>query len=301
MTTPSNTAPIDKRDEKPQSYYVPEQSIWPIVGAIALFLIAIGAGATIGQFFGNQGPWILLFGVGVLLLMLAGWFRDVIDESMSGLYSNQMDRSFRQGMSWFIFSEVMFFAAFFGALFYARFIAIPWLGGASNNAMTAAVLWPDFIPAWPLVLTPDGRETTAMPPWGLPLINTLILLISSFTLHLAHVAIEQNKRQRLIWTLFLTVVLGWIFITLQAEEYIHAYEEMNLRLDSGIYGNTFFMLTGFHGLHVMLGSIILLIVWLRILKGHFNAKQHFAFQAGAWYWHFVDVVWLCLFVFVYIL
>ncbi len=284
-----------------ENYYVPEQSIWPIIGAIALFLIAMGAGATVGDLFDGNGPWMLLTGTGVLLIMLTGWFRDVINESMGGLYSYQMDRSFRQGMSWFIFSEIMFFAAFFGALFYARFIAVPWLGGASNNAMTAAVLWPDFIPSWPLIKTPDGRETTAMPPWGLPLINTVILLISSITIHIAHVAMEEGKRARLSKFLFFTVILGWIFLFLQAEEYIHAYEEMNLRLDSGVYGNTFFMLTGFHGLHVFLGSIILFVIWLRVLKGHMTPKHHFAFQAGAWYWHFVDVVWLCLFVFVYII
>ncbi|MBE1276059.1 cytochrome c oxidase subunit 3 [Enterovibrio baiacu] len=284
-----------------ESYYVPAQSKWPIVGAVALFLIAMGAGSTVADLFGGNGPWILLAGTGLILFMLTGWFKDVIHESMGGMYSSQMDRSFRQGMSWFIFSEVMFFAAFFGALFYARFIAVPWLGGASNNAMTAEVLWPDFIPGWPLVKTPDGTETTAMGAWGLPLINTVILLASSVTLHFAHVAMEEGKRQRIVQFLGVTVLLGWIFLFLQGEEYIHAYEELNLRLDSGIYGNTFFLLTGFHGMHVFLGSVILFIVWLRVLKGHMSPKQHFAFQAGAWYWHFVDVVWLCLFVFVYIL
>lgn len=298
MTLPAKTKQTEK-DVEP--YFVPDHSIWPIIGAIGLFLIAIGAAATIGQFFGTNGPWILLAGVGVLLFMLAGWFKDVIQESMGGLYSKQMDRSFRQGMAWFIFSEMMFFAAFFGALFYARFIAVPWLGGASNNAMTAAVLWPDFIPSWPLIKTPDGRETSAMPPWGLPLINTCILLVSSVTLHFAHLALENGKRVKLGLMLIITVILGWVFLVLQAEEYIYAYEQMNLKLDSGVYGNTFFMLTGFHGLHVLLGSIILFVIWLRILKGHMTPEHHFAFQAGAWYWHFVDLVWLFLFVFVYIL
>lgn len=288
-------------DAQHQYYYVPAQSKWPIVGAIALFFIAMGAGSTVAGLFGGNGPWILLVGIGVLLFMLFGWFRDVINESMGGMYSAQMDRSFRQGMSWFIFSEVMFFAAFFGALFYARLVAVPWLGGASNNAMTAAVLWPDFIPAWPLEKTPGGTETTAMGAWGLPLINTLILLTSSVTVHIAHVAMEEGHRQRIKLFLGLTVLLGWIFLGLQAWEYVHAYEALNLRLDSGIYGNTFFMLTGFHGMHVLMGSIILFIVWLRVLKGHMTPEHHFAFQAGAWYWHFVDVVWLCLFVFVYIL
>ncbi|MEZ8141205.1 MFS transporter [Enterovibrio norvegicus FF-33] len=284
-----------------QNYYVPAQSKWPIIGAVALFLIATGSGSMVAGLFGGNGPWMLLAGVGVLFFMLTGWFRDVIHESMGGLYSPQMDRSFRQGMSWFIFSEVMFFAAFFGALFYVRFIAVPWLGGASNNAMTAEVLWPDFIPGWPLEKTPGGTETTAMGAWGLPLINTVILLTSSVTLHLAHVAMEEGNRKRIIQMLGVTVLLGWIFLFFQGEEYIHAYEELNLRLESGVYGNTFFLLTGFHGMHVFLGSVILFIVWLRVLKGHMSPDHHFAFQAGAWYWHFVDVVWLCLFVFVYIL
>ena len=284
-----------------ENYYVPEASVWPIVGAAALFLIALGAGATVGDLFNGQGPWILLSGVGLLLLMLVGWFRDVIRESMGGLYSSQMDRSFKQGMSWFIFSEVMFFAAFFGALFYARMIAVPWLGGAGNNAMTHEVLWPEFIAQWPLVLTPGGTETQGMGPLGLPLYNTMILLTSSVTVHIAHTALERGDRQRLTLFLLLTVLLGSLFVYLQGVEYIHAYQDMGLTMDSGIYGNTFFLLTGFHGLHVTLGTLILFIVWLRVLRGHFSSEKHFAFQAGAWYWHFVDVVWLGLFVFVYIL
>ncbi|WP_413113162.1 cytochrome c oxidase subunit 3 [Thaumasiovibrio sp. DFM-14] len=284
-----------------QHYYVPAQSIWPIIGAIALFMIAMGAGATVGGLFGGNGPWLLLSGIGVLLIMLFGWFKDVIRESMAGLYSAQMDRSFRQGMSWFIFSEVMFFAAFFGALFYARMIAVPWLGGAANNAMTHAVLWPEFIPTWPLTTTPDGTQTNAMGAMGLPLINTLILLTSSITVHIAHVAMEKGNRQRLVLFLLLTVLLGSLFVFFQGEEYLHAYQEMDLKLDSGVYGNTFYLLTGFHGVHVTLGTLILFIVWLRVLRGHFSPEKHFAFQAGVWYWHFVDVVWLMLFIFVYIL
>ncbi len=288
-----------------QTYYVPEQSPWPIVGAIALFLLAFGAGHFVNEVTRNKeghGEYMLLAGVALLVFMLVGWFRNVIDESMGGLYSAQMDRSFRQGMSWFIFSEVMFFAAFFGALFYARMIAMPWLDGESNNAMTAEILWPDFAAHWPMTKTPGGIETTAMPWQGLPLYNTLILLTSSVTLQFAHVALEQGKRLQLRLMLLLTVLLGASFLGLQAYEYMHAYQELNLRLDSGIYGNTFFLLTGFHGLHVTLGALFLAIIWLRImLKNHFTAHNHFAFQAAAWYWHFVDVVWLCLFVFVYVL
>jgi len=288
-----------------ERYYVPEQSPWPIVGAIALFLIAFGAGHFVNEVSKGKdghGEYMLLAGASLQIFMLFGWFRNVIQESMGGLYSAQMDRSFRQGMSWFIFSEVMFFGAFFGALFYARTIAMPWLDGASNNAMTAALLWPDFTAHWPMTKTPGGVETNAMPWQGIPLINTLLLLTSSVTLQFAHVAMEQGKRTQLKLMLLLTVLLGVTFMGFQGYEYLHAYRDLNLRLDSGIYGNTFFLLTGFHGLHVTLGAIFLFVIWLRVvLKNHFDEEHHFGFQAAAWYWHFVDVVWLCLFVFVYLL
>ncbi|MCC2617005.1 cytochrome c oxidase subunit 3 [Aestuariibacter halophilus] len=291
-------------EQEYQKYYVPEQSPWPIVGAVALFLIAVGAGnfvieSTKGE--SGFGGWILLAGIVTLLVMLIGWFNNQINESMNGMHSDQLGRSYRQGMSWFIFSEVMFFAAFFGALFYARVIAVPWLAGEGNNAMTNEVLWPGFEDMWPLTKTPGGTETTAMGWMGLPLYNTIILLVSSFTCHFAHVALEKEQRGKLKLMLGLTVLLGCIFLFLQVEEYVHAYREMNLTLQSGVYGNTFFLLTGFHGMHVTLGTIILIVLWLRIMKGHFTPKNHFAFQAGSWYWHFVDVVWVMLFFFVYIL
>lgn len=288
-----------------QRYYVPAQSHWPIVGAVALFMIAVGAGNfVIESTKGDEdgfGHYLLLAGIATLVVMLIGWFKNQIDESMSGLYSDQLGRSYRQGMSWFIFSEVMFFAAFFGALFYARVIAVPWLGGASNNAMTNEVLWPGFEAMWPLVSTPGGTATQAMGPYGLPTVNTIILLVSSVTLHFAHVGLEQNKRKQLAILLGVTILLGMSFLALQAEEYIHAYEELGLTLQSGVYGNTFFLLTGFHGMHVTLGTIILIVMFFRVLKGHFTPHNHFAFQAGSWYWHFVDVVWVMLYIFVYVL
>ena len=286
-----------------QSYYVPAQSPWPIVGAIAMFFIAVGAGLTVMQLetADLSGVVILSLGVLILLYMLFGWFRHVIQESDKGLYSLQMDRSFKQGMSWFIFSEVMFFFAFFGALFYARVFSVPWLGGASNNQMTNEVLWPSFESAWPLLNTPAGEVTQAMPWYGLPLINTVILLTSSVTLHVAHKAIEKNNRKQLTAFLSVTVLLGFVFLGLQVEEYIHAYEALNLTLQSGIYGNTFYLLTGFHGMHVTIGALLLGIVLIRVVKGHFTEQKHFAFQAAAWYWHFVDVVWVCIFVFVYVM
>lgn len=293
-----------QQQQEYQRYYVPAQSPWPIVGAIALFLIAVGAGNTVIEHTNGEagfGKNILALGIITLLVMLFGWFRNQINESMSGLYSDQLGRSYRQGMSWFIFSEVMFFCAFFGALFYARMISVPWLGGASNNAMTNEVLWPHFEAMWPLISTPGGTTTQQMAATGLPTINTIILLVSSVTLHFAHVGLEQGKRKQLTAMLGVTILLGMGFLFLQAEEYIHAYQELGLTLQSGVYGNTFFMLTGFHGMHVTLGTIILMVLFLRVLKGHFTPENHFAFQAGSWYWHFVDVVWVMLYMFVYVL
>jgi len=288
-----------------ESYYVPTQSKWPIIGAFALFMIAFGAGNYVHDLHNEQtgyGGYLLITGFVLIIYMVIGWFSNVINESMAGRYSHQMDNSFRQGMSWFIFSEVMFFAAFFGALLYARQFSVPWLDGAGNNAMTAEVLWPDFTASWPLLKTPDGTETNAMGWYGLPLINTIILLTSSITAHFAHVSLEQNKRKQLTLWLGLTIVLGITFLFLQIQEYGHGYsEEMQLYLTSGIYGNTFYMLTGFHGMHVTLGVIMLTVMFIRVVKGHFTSTNHFAFQAASWYWHFVDVVWVMLFIFVYIL
>jgi cytochrome c oxidase subunit 3 len=284
-----------------QKYYVPHHSHWPIIGAIALALMGYGAATLInGQ--SIVGLLLLLSGFGLLFYMLVGWFGDVIEESMGGLYSPQMDRSFRQGMSWFIFSEIMFFAAFFGALFYARIISVPALDGIGHKVMTGEILWPEFTAMWPLIKTPSGLETQAMAWEGIPLYNTLILLFSSITLQFAHIGIEKGKYVQLGFFLMLTIMLGFLFLGLQGYEYIHAYTELGLRLDSGVYGNTFFLLTGFHGLHVTLGAIFLTVVFLRmVIKGHLSPERHFAFQAAAWYWHFVDVVWLNLFVFVYVL
>jgi cytochrome c oxidase subunit 3 len=288
-----------------QKYYVPNQSSWPIVGAVSLFLMGYGAALWVNALAKDQhsfGILLIVAGFAMLFYMLFGWFSNIIDESMDGLYSSQMDRSFRQGMSWFIFSEVMFFMAFFGALFYARMLSVPWLGGASDNAMTAEVLWPNFEAIWPLTKTPGGLETAVMPWDGIPLYNTLILLTSSITLQFAHIGIEQKKHTQLGFFLLLTILLGVWFLFLQGHEYVHSYQELNLRLDSGVYGNTFFLLTGFHGLHVTLGAIFLTVIFLRIvIKGHFTPERHFGFQAAAWYWHFVDVVWLNLFVFVYVI
>ncbi|MET1256708.1 cytochrome c oxidase subunit 3 [Aliikangiella maris] len=297
----------ETEEQKYEKYYVPEQSPWPIIGAVGLFVLAFGAGHFIQQSSGKVGNdgsfgWLIfLFGLAIMIYMVWSWWRDTIRESMSGLYSEQMDRSFRQGMLWFITSEVMFFAAFFGGLFYARALVVPWLGGEGANAMTHAILWPDFIPQWPLTETPDGRTTQAMGPMGLPAINTAILLTSSWTLTIAHHALKDGNRATLLNYTVITAMLGIIFLGLQVWEYHHAYSEMGLTLGSGIYGSTFFMLTGFHGLHVTIGTIFLIVLSIRCSQGHFKPENHFAYEAGAWYWHFVDVVWLFLFIFVYIL
>jgi cytochrome c oxidase subunit 3 len=238
--------------------------------------------------------------------MLAGilfkWFADVIGESLRGAYNKQVDTSFRMGMVWFIFSEVMFFAAFFGALFYARQYAMPWLNGEGDGVMTNSVLWPGFAAGWPSNgPAAVGGHFETIPAWGLPLLNTLILLSSGVTVTIAHHALRAGHRKQLLAFLGFTVLLGAAFLYFQATEYVEAYKELNLTLGSGIYGSTFFMLTGFHGAHVTLGTIMLAIIWLRCLKGHFTRDDHFAFEAVAWYWHFVDVVWLGLFLFVYVL
>jgi cytochrome c oxidase subunit III len=294
--------------EKYEKYYVPEQSAWPIIGAIGLFILAFGAGnyiqQTTGKYVANEGSWgwmVMALGFAIIIYMLWGWWKDAIRESKQGLYSAQMDRSFKQGMLWFITSEVMFFAAFFGGLLYARVLVMPWLGGEGNNVMTHALLWPDFIPQWPMEIMPDGETTTGMGAWGLPAINTALLLTSSWTLTIAHHALKDGNRQALLNYTVITAVLGIIFIGLQALEYHHAYNQMGLTLGSGIYGSTFFMLTGFHGFHVTIGTIFIIVLSIRCAKGDFTEKNHFAYEAGAWYWHFVDVVWLFLFIFVYII
>jgi cytochrome c oxidase subunit 3 len=279
-------------------YYIPHGSKWPAVGAITLFATMLGTAAVLNGW--SFGPWIAWLGLAGVAWMFFGWFGTVIDENQRGLYGAGVDRSFRMGMSWFIFSEVMFFAAFFGALWYARQLSVPWLGGEGSRFTTNAFLWPGFESSWP-TNGPGavGGQFETIPAFGLPAINTAILLTSGVTITIAHHALKAGNRGILKIFLALTFLLGFAFVALQAEEYIHAYRELNLTLGSGIYGSTFFMLTGFHGLHVTLGAIMLVVIWLRVMKGHFTPTHHFAFEGVAWYWHFVDVVWLGLFIFVY--
>jgi cytochrome c oxidase subunit 3 len=282
-------------------YYLPEPSHWPITGSIGLFSIFVGAAVALNG--GSIGLMVMGFGLAVLLYMLFGWFGTVIGESVRGTYNRQVDTSFRWGMFWFIFSEVMFFAAFFGALFYARVLSVEWLGGAGKHVATHEFLWPQFVADWPMSVMPDPSKWSVyeeiIPAFGVPFLNTIILLSSGGTVTFAHWALKKGNRSALCWWLFATMALGFLFVGLQAMEYVHAYHELGLTLNSGIYGTTFFMLTGFHGLHVTIGATMLTVIWLRSLSGHFTPDNHFAFEAVAWYWHFVDVVWLFLFVFVY--
>ncbi len=274
------------------AYFIPEPSSWPIKGSIALLLMIVGTVTWINGVM--PGPYMLAAGFAFLVYMLFGWFGTVIGESEGGRYSGQVDKSFRWSMGWFIFSEVMFFAAFFGALFYARQLSVPWLSDFDHK-----VLWPDFSGQWPTAGPDASEKFTSMGPFWIPTINTLLLLSSGVTLTIAHHALKDNKRGVLNLFLFLTIALGAVFLGFQAYEYAHAYSELNLKLSSGIYGSTFFMLTGFHGFHVTIGAVMLTVILFRCLKGHFTAEHHFAFEAAAWYWHFVDVVWLGLYIVVY--
>jgi cytochrome c oxidase subunit 3 len=282
-----------------EKYYVPHQSKWPIIGSAAFFTLLLGVISLLNDWL---PAWAIVPGFALVVYMFIGWFGNVINENQQGIYGLDVDRSFRMGMMWFIFSEVMFFAAFFGALFYARVLSVPWLGGEGTKVIGAELLHPMFENAWPTNgpqrLGP--RETfEIIPAFGLPAINTIILLLSGVTVTIAHHALRAGNRVVLNVFLAATFLLGFTFVYLQAHEYGEAYEHLGLTLSTGIYGSTFFMLTGFHGFHVTLGAIMLVVIWLRTMSGHFTPQRHFAFEAVAWYWHFVDVVWLGLFIFVY--
>lgn len=282
------------------AYYVPAPSWIPFLMTAAMTLFVFG----MGQLFEGTSAGKALFftGAAAIITVVVFWFRAVIHESESGQYNQQVDMTYRWAMCWFIFSEVMFFGAFFGSLYYARTLSLPWLGGEGTGLATGVYLWPGFEAMWPSA-GPDelGGAFGLISPWGLPLLNTLLLLTSGVTLTIAHHALKENKRGKTIVFMWATVALGAAFLFFQAQEYVHAYVDLNLTLGSGIYGSTLFMLTGFHGIHVCIGTIMLLVITLRLMRGHFKPDSHFGFEAVAWYWHFVDVVWLGLFVFVYVL
>jgi cytochrome c oxidase subunit 3 len=282
-----------------EKYHVPHAAPWSIVGIIGLFTLVFGGALWLNRF--GAGKIITAAGAAIVLVMMFGWFAEVIRESERGLNNAQVDRSYRWGMSFFIFSEVMFFGAFFGALFYAHQFSIPWLSGtAPSKFFTHAVLWDKFAAVWPTNGPAElGGHFKVMDAVGIAAINTVILLTSSVTVTIAHWGLKKGNRPQVIAGLIVTVILGFLFVALQANEYMDAYLHMNLTLRTGIYGTTFFMLTGFHGLHVTIGAIMLSVITIRVIKGHFSSKHHFGFEAVSWYWHFVDVVWLCLYIFVY--
>lgn len=296
-------------------YYVPERGWYPVFLAFGLMVLVTGLGSWLNETrAGEAGSWTQsLIGLAITSFVLYCWFAKVISENAQGMNNAMLNRSYVWGMGWFIFSEVMFFAAFFGALFYVRALVVPWMGGEGDKGLTGTYLWPEFEAVWPVISNPDpalftNPGNTMAPPstasgWAtyLPFLNTVILLSSSVTVHFAHTAIKEENRKKLIGWLGFTVLLGIVFLGLQVEEYIVAYRDMGLTLGSGIYGSTFFLLTGFHGFHVTMGTFILLVQLFRALKGHFSHKDCFGFEAASWYWHFVDVVWVGLFIFVYVL
>jgi len=280
-------------------YFVPGPSRHPAMAALGLFFVILGAGQWING--ADWGKFSLFGGLALWLFVLFQWFSDAISESQGGQYGHKIDISFRWSMTWFIFSEVMFFGAFFTALWWARMHSVPALGNLEN-----ALLWPDFKAVWPslaagVTASPAGivEPFTTMGPWPLPTINTGLLLTSGVTLMIAHHALLENNLSKTIKFMWVTVLLGLTFLFVQGYEYHHAYTELNLKLSSGVYGSTFFMLTGFHGFHVFVGMLMLLFITLRLQKGHFTADKHFGFEGAAWYWHFVDVVWLGLYILVY--
>lgn len=278
-------------------YYVPAPSAYPIIGSTALLFLGSGAALTMNKI--EIGYGLLAVGFAILIYMLFGWFGTVARESESGKFNAQVDKSFRWGMSWFILTEVMFFCAFFGALFYMRNFSIPWL--VDESSVLGNNFWSSYDGTWPTAGPGVHEQFTPMGAWGLPAFNTLLLLLSGVTCTLAHHALKENRRDGLKKWLLATIFLGALFIGCQAYEYIHAYNDLNLKMTTGAYGSTFFMLTGFHGFHVTVGAIMLTVIYFRSLAGHFTPEHHFGFEGVAWYWHFVDVVWLGLFVFVYLM
>lgn len=283
------------------TYYIPTKAIWPVVGTVGLMMMLAGFANYLNE--NAIGQTMMILGLIIFIVMLAGWFTLQANESEAGIYNHGVGISYRMGMMWFIFSEIMFFAAFFGTLWYTRNLSVDWLAGIGEGpGRSSNLLWPEFEATWPTNGPANvGGDYEEMAAFGLPFLNTLILLTSGISCTWAHHGLLIKNREQLIKGLLITVGLGFLFVGLQAFEYYEAYHEMGLTLGSGVYGSTFFMLTGFHGFHVCVGAIILSVILFRSWKGHFTPQNHFAFEGAAWYWHFVDVVWLGLFVFVYIL
>ena len=263
---------------KNHDYHLVDPSPWPVVSSISVFILAVGA----VQYLHDSSPWVMLVGLAGVLYSMVVWWRDVLREANQGDHTPVVQLHHRYGMILFIASEVMFFVAWFWAYFDASLYPGEAIQ-ASRAALTGGI--------WP----PQGIET--FDPWHLPLINTLVLLTSGTTVTWAHHALQHGDRQGLKWGLILTVALGALFTVFQVYEYQHAA----FGFSGHIYGSTFYMATGFHGFHVLVGTIFLLVCLMRAMAGQFTPQQHFGFEAAAWYWHFVDVVWLFLFVVIYII
>jgi len=289
------------------TYYVPDQSKFPLFMSMSMFLMLFGFGYVLnGINSDNVSTVSVLASVAGLIAVCSIvflWLRTVVIESIEGKTSAQLKKSFYMGMVWFIFSEVCFFAALFGTLFYVRTMSVPWLGGEGDKG-SSNMLWECFNTMWPLIDTPDPQQfppmTGEVDPWHIPFYNTCLLVASSVFIHWAESAMHKGERQKMIGWLAMTLIFGFIFLYLQGVEYHEAWTELALTLNSGIYGSTFYLLTGFHGMHVSLGVIMVSVVFFRTLKGHFSKEDEFGFMAASWYWHFVDVVWIILFIFVYV-
>ena len=269
--------------EKNHDYHILPPSIWPFAGALSGFIMLFGA----VMWMKDITPYLFFIGlIGVLYVMWA-WWAEVIVESHQGDHTPVVQIGLRYGVIMFIASEVMFFSAWFWSFFKH---AIYPMADVADKAAARVAAADGFDGAWP----PSGIET--FDPWHLPLINTLILLTSGCAATWAHHAVQEDDRDGLKWGLLIAVLLGVLFTITQAYEYSHAA----FSFDGNIYGANFFMATGFHGFHVIVGTIFLAVCYFRALKGHFTPERHIGFEAAAWYWHFVDVVWLFLFMAVYI-
>ncbi|MGB5950063.1 MAG: cytochrome c oxidase subunit 3 [Parvibaculum sp.] len=262
---------------KHHDYHLVDPSPWPIVGSVGAFVLCVGA----VMYFHGSPIWYMAPGFAIVIYTMIGWWSDVVREANRGDHTPVVQLHLRYGMLLFISSEVMFFVAWFWAFFDASLFT-----GEPIQAARAAFTGGH----WP----PQGVEV--FDPWHIPLLNTLILLTSGTTVTWAHHALQHGDRKGLVQGLVLTVVLGIIFSALQAYEYVHA----EFSFAGNIYGATFYMATGFHGFHVFVGTIFLAVCLGRAIAGQFTPKQHFGFEAAAWYWHFVDVVWLFLFACIYV-
>ena len=286
---------------KPQhDYHLVDPSPWPLLSSLGALVMAIGAVCWMRSvqgepLFGVKGPWLFIVGTASVVACAYFWWRDVVRESHKGDHTPVVQLHLRYGMILFIASEVMFFVAWFWAYFDASLFPSGVYTLQNNSAVIGMTQRNEVLGGvWPPVSNDAFKHT--FDPWGLPLVNTLILLLSGVTVTWAHHALLHDDRRGLIWGLLCTVLLGALFTYFQVVEYGHAA----FSYSGHIYGATFFMATGFHGAHVLIGTIFLAVCLARALSGHFTKEKHFGFEAAAWYWHFVDVVWLFLFACIYV-